>query len=203
MLCALSVLLSVWAVSPAEFKPTAKTGTAQTTAEIWTAPVVQTILQDPEDMAKNDIPAPCVLSEGETVELNIDMVQGETEGAQLLITPKTRVNAYTLAVSDLVNLADPTKVIDGDTVEIFKQYYSKVDFDVEYDRTVPLGMYPDMLLPLDVAIKHGENVVEAGKNQGFILQLKSYTEGENFARSYYEAGVYVGTVTLTLDGAAT
>ena len=94
-------------------------------ANLWTTHNSFIVLQDNADMKGNDLVSPAVLAQGEELKqtgLNVDMFRGETEGAQLIVTPESRVNAYTVSVSDLVNTADSSKKIESGNVEIFKQH---------------------------------------------------------------------------------
>ena len=125
-------------------------------------------------------------------ELNISMAKGETEGAQLLVTPKYDVTAYKVEVSDLVG-ADDAKIAK-ENVKVFVQKYLEVKSKTTNQNNMDYlpGYYPDMLLPVEIAVEYGENIIGAGQNQGFTIEVKTTSETV--------AGDYSGTVTLELDG---
>ena len=132
---------------------------------VWTTYNDYTVLQDPESMQKNRIVPPTVLSEDEGVCLSVTMGQGETEGAQLILTPDKDVSSFDLQVSPLTNGEHEL----GD-IEVFFQHYITVAHpdELKYS-TVPMGQYPDMLVPLNKAKEYGENKVKAGKNQDILV----------------------------------
>lgn len=124
--------------------------------------------------------------------LAISMAKGETEGAQLMITPKRDVGAYNVAVSDLVGALDAK--IDKSAVKVYAQKYLEVTNKTanQNNTDYPIGFYPDMLLPVDLAVEYGENTIDAGHNQAFTVEVTTTAETA--------AGNYAGTVTVTLDG---
>lgn len=167
-------------------------------ANLWSTYNSFIVLQDNADMQGGNLISPKVLAQGEELKqkgLNVDMFRGETEGAQLIVTPESRVNAYTVSVSDLVNVSDDTKKIDSKNVEIFKQHYAYVASSLTND--FPEGMYPDVMIPIEGVLKTKENFIEAGKNQGFTFEVTVAADEEK-----YPAGTYKGKITLTLDGVA-
>lgn len=168
-------------------------------ANLWTTYNSFIVLQDNEDMQGDHLIAPRVLAQGEELKqqgLNVDMFRGETEGAQLIVTPETRVNAYTVSVSDLVKVGDSSKKIEKENVEIFKQHYAYADcVAAGWDVNFAEGYYPDVIIPIDGVIKNKENFIEAGKNQGFTFEVTVSADEDK-----YPAGTYRGMITLNMDG---
>ena len=124
--------------------------------------------------------------------LEVSMAQGETEGMQLIVTPKSKVASYTVSVSDL---SGPNgAVISKGNIQVFVQKYLEVKAksDKQNNMDYQPGFYPDMLLPFEIAKKYNENYIEAGKNQGFTVEVAT---DANTA-----PGTYTGTLKLTLDG---
>lgn len=124
--------------------------------------------------------------------LSISMAKGETEGAQLIVTPQKNVASYSIEVSDLTGEGGAT--ISKDNVEIFVQKYLEVKAKSNKQNNTDYqpGWYPDMLLPIDLARDQGEDTIEGGKNQAFTVEVSTTSETE--------AGDYIGTLTLELDG---
>ena len=124
--------------------------------------------------------------------LAISMAKGETEGAQLMVTPKRAVGAYNVTVSDLVG--ENGAKIDKSAVKVYVQKYLEVTNKTakQTNTDYPIGFYPDMLLPVDLAVEYGENTIGAGHNQAFTVEVTTTAETQ--------AGDYAGTVTVMLDG---
>lgn len=124
--------------------------------------------------------------------LSISMAKGETEGAQLLVTPEKKVSSYTISVSDLTG--GNGALISKENVEIFVQKYLEVKAKSNKQNNMDYqpGWYPDMLMPISLAEEHGENTIEAGKNQAFTIEVSTTSETK--------AGDYTGTLTLKTDG---
>lgn len=124
--------------------------------------------------------------------LNISMAKGETEGAQMILTPKDDVREYNVQVSDLKNAGDA--VIPKDDVHVFVQMYLEIrnKSDKQNNMDYMPGWYPDMLLPMETACKYGENKIRGGENQSITIEVKT--------TSQTVADTYTGTVTVTLDG---
>lgn len=124
--------------------------------------------------------------------LSVSMAKGETEGAQLLVTPEKKVSSYTLSVSDLAGEGGAS--ISKENVEIFVQKYLEVKAKSNKQNNTDYqpGWYPDMLMPLSLAEEYGENTIEAGKNQAFTIEISTTSETK--------AGDYTGSVTLEADG---
>ena len=190
-LCALAASLSLAAVCLSALPYGGRGAVAADAGDlhVWTTYNDYTVLQDPESMQKNRIVPPTVLSEDEGVCLSVTMGQGETEGAQLILTPEKDVSSFDLQVSPLTNGEHEL----GD-IEVFFQHYITVAHpdELKYS-TVPMGQYPDMLVPLNKAKEYGENKVKAGKNQGITVNFTTTNKTP--------AGTYSGNFKLIVDGA--
>jgi len=97
------------------------------------------------------------------------------------------VKAYNVTVSDLTHSGGTAKIPASD-INVFKQGYVWVGID----RTLKGGWIPDMLLPMELAVEHNENKIEAGKNQGITFDFKT--------RVSTVPGLYTGSFTISVDG---
>ena len=147
---------------------------------IWSAPSTVKILQDDINYA----------DKGEA-KVKIQMAKNEYESTQLMLTVTSGKGKYTLSTSDLVNANGDR--ISKDAISIFNEKYAETT--TRSNSTFKPGLYPDALLPIDVAIEYGENVVEEGRNQGLWIKVK--TESDT------PAGVYTGSFTLDMNGEKT
>ena len=118
--------------------------------------------------------------------VSVQTAKGETEGAQLIVNATADVNGYEVRVSDLKKGED---IIPASNVTVYVQKY--VNVQMGYTQ-FPSGYYPDALFPIDVVKDHAEDKFAAGDNQGFWLDFAAPSDAE--------AGVYTGTVTVTMNG---
>lgn len=174
---ALSVLLA--------FSATGFTGCADKTANVrvWSTYNTHKVMQsfgEYEDLG---------------AKLDVLMVKGETEGAQLLITPDRDLKSARLIASDLSD--GQGNVFAKENVKVYMQKYidvsSKTPNQSNFD--YPPGYTPDLLLPMQAAIDSNETSVVAGNNQGFTVEFVTTADTV--------AGTYTGTFTLNCDGAET
>ena len=123
---------------------------------------------------------------GRTV--SIEMAKDEYEGAQLIVRAEKGISSYTLEVSDLYS--DEGK-IPGENIAIYVEKYAKIN---KKSNTLAEFAYedyiPDALIPIEKIVEYGENRIEAGKNQGFYIEVRT-EEGT-------PAGSYRGHLSLTL-----
>lgn len=154
-------------------------GKAEEKFSVWTAYGTEKILQSYDYSART-----------EEKTLTINAFQNEYESAQIIISAETDVKSYVLEKSDLKH-TDGESVISSDCFTLYNQKYISVTKIYNKNGNWQLGMYPDALLPFDVAVKYGENVVKAGENQGIWVQLK-VPKGQ-------KAGSYDGKFTLRTD----
>ncbi len=121
--------------------------------------------------------------------LSVQMMKNEYENAQLIITANREI-AYTLTPGTLQNEAGD--VFPQENIQIYHQKYQTIALNYNGDKAFQPGdSIPDMLLPLDIAAKYGENKVAANTNQGITVEFYS----QNVA-----AGIYTGTFILELEG---
>jgi len=137
--------------------------------------------------------------------LTFEGAKGERETAQLMLYMNTAFDSpFSVRFSDFTN---GNNVISSNCVTSYIQLYQEVktNWSVTYDQPtrwygtdyvedLPLGWYPDALLPYTTAVACNENVMTTshGNNQGlfFVLEIP-----ENAL-----AGVYTGEITLTIAG---
>ncbi|HEY8443368.1 MAG TPA: DUF4091 domain-containing protein [Clostridia bacterium] len=124
--------------------------------------------------------------------LDVFMAKNETEGAQLIVTPKQKIKSITLEASDLKTEDGVVFSKDNITVYFQKYIYVKTKTKGQTNYKYPVGYTPDMLLPMDLAQKYKENSVPAGKNQGFTVEFKTTLDTP--------AGDYYGKFILKADG---
>lgn len=122
-------------------------------------------------------------------EISVQMMRGEYEGAQLVLTSNTEV-AYTLAAGELKN--ENGTAFPAQQIAVYHQKYIEISRNYNGNPAYNAGdAIPDMLLPMDIAVAYGENVVQADSNQGVTVEFNS--DG-------VEAGVYTGNFVLEIDG---
>ena len=121
--------------------------------------------------------------------LVVDMAKNETEGAQLVITPDKDVLSYSVKTSDLVN--ENGTVFPKEQISVYVQTYLEITekTSMQTNDAYPVGMIPDMLLPIGLATKE-ELKISAGNNQSLTFEFTTYEDTE--------AGTYTGSVALIL-----
>ncbi len=122
-------------------------------------------------------------------QLKVQMMGNEYEGAQLIITAGKELT-YSLTAGTLTSAAGDT--FPAENIAIYHQKYQTIKTNYNGDPAFQAGdAIPDMLLPLEIAAKFGENTVAENQNQGITVEFNS---------AQVPAGVYTGTFTLDLDG---
>ena len=121
--------------------------------------------------------------------LSVSAAKGESESAQFIINSQKDISNYDLTATDL-KCGD--KIIPKDSVEIFVQKYLKADDSVLFTGYYGAGYYPDCLIPIEYIKSANENVVTAGENQGFWLNIN--------VPKLATAGVYTGLINFEVDG---
>lgn len=182
LLCSLTTLLSTVScvVAPGNNSSSSSSSGKTGVAELWTKEAHVKILQDKdyEDSYRNPL------------KVDISACKNEYEATQILLTAVGGdVNEYDIEVSDL-KTADG-KTFSKENISVYNQKYMEVS-SLPHSGGLGLGWYPDALLPLDVAVEHGENRVEEGQNQGIYI--------EAYVPKDAEAGVYTGNFKLIVDG---
>lgn len=119
--------------------------------------------------------------------ITIDMLRGEYESGQIIITPKVDVEYYNAEISDL-------KLVDGDAVisaqeniDVYHERYMPVQAS-HSNTNVPGGYYPDALVPMDAIVEYEHNKIKANENQGVYVTVESMID--------QQVGKYVGELTL-------
>ena len=150
--------------------------------EVWSTYNTTKVMRDKHDYKKFD------------GKLSAEMGRGETEGAQLILTPDYNVRSYELKLSDLT-CGD--EVFPKENIKVFKQGYVNVEVKTynQKNEDYPAGWIPDMLLPIEIAEAHGENTIESGRNQGLTVEFTSDAQ--------MKAGTYEGSFSLYVDGEET
>ncbi len=125
--------------------------------------------------------------------VSIQMMKNETEGAQIVVTAGSKgISSYSMNTTDLSDGNGNT--IAKEDISVYHQKYLEVvsEWNTLNTNYVAGDYVPDMLLPLETAAKYGENKIDAYKNQGITIEVK--TTGDTVP------GVYTGTFELVLDG---
>ncbi len=123
-------------------------------------------------------------------EINVSLYQGEKEDGQLILTSSSNEKKTYKLESGVLKNENGTE-FPTDKIQIFHQKYIKVAKTYTGNRDYFSGDYiPDMLLPMDLAIKNGENLIEPMSNQGITVEFDS---------TGLAAGTYTGSFLLTVD----
>ncbi len=130
---------------------------------------------------------------GEKIE--VFMALGETEGAQLMVTPEKAVKSAILTAGEMKN-ADGV-IFPADSIKIYYQGYMEVlnKTSGQTNYNYPIGWYPDLLVPMEKSVEYGENTIGAGHNQGFNIEFTTTSDTV--------PGIYTGNFTLDIDGVKT
>lgn len=154
-----------------------ETPTAEVT--VWTVQPTEKILSDLTYSAQE--------TAGRTME--IYAYRNDYEAGQIILTPSADVGSYDIELYDLHSAEGNT--LPASDFTVYNQKYYEID---EHTRNTngELGLYPDALLPFETAKAYGENTIEAGRNQGIWITLKT--------SDTQAAGVYTGSFTVTCDG---
>lgn len=152
-------------------------GAAEEKFSVWTAYGTEKILQEYD------------YSDAKTsnATLAINAFQNEYESAQLVITAETDIASYDVELSALTH-EDGVHTIPTENFTLYNQKYMSVTKIYNTNADWQIGMYPDALLPFEVAKAYGENKVQAGHQQGVWVELKT-EKGQ-------AAGKYSGTFKL-------
>ncbi len=123
--------------------------------------------------------------------LNLSVAKGESESAQVIVTPSKDVKSLTVEVADLTSSSGA--ILSSACVDVYLQRYIEVIMKTynQKNEDCPVGFYPDMLLPMDIAVEYGENKIIAGRNQGITFDF-AIPENQT-------AGIYTGTFKVKLD----
>ena len=121
-------------------------------------------------------------------ELNLKLYQNETEGVTFYLTPEVDLNALNIVV-------DKAYSVDGNgnalAVQIGYVLYLPVNKSSVGTKS-ELGLYPDAILPFEVAEKFEKTSIKAGGNQEIVLSVKT--------QATTPSGVYRTSVKISADG---
>jgi len=135
-----------------------------------------------------------------TTTLEYQAVKNEYENAQIIIRPDSNAR-YTIDLADLES--DTGFLLSKDCFTVYHEKYAMVtdacavskheqDLGLGVKGLYQTGEFPDALLPFETAVKYNENVIEANKNQGIWITLRTSKS--------QKAGHYTGKFTVTVDG---
>lgn len=150
---------------------------------VWTKPATEKILLDQQYKEE----------EKTNKDFKLTMVKGEYESFQILLTPTSDVSSYNATVDDFT-LSDNTK-FNKENISIYNQKYLEVVNGTVGGAGLPLGFYPDALLPIEKTVEYNENTIKANTNQGLWVTFKTDKDTK--------AGTYTGNITLSIDSAVT
>lgn len=150
--------------------------------EFWSTYATEKILQDKPDAYEGVKLA---------AEINADVLKGEYESAQLIMTAKKAVKSYDAEITGDLAGADGA-TFPKSAIELFAQKYVKVSTVYSGYNNPPTGMYPDALLPLKTAVEYKENKIAESENQGLTVRFHVPVD--------QKAGTYIGNLKITYDG---
>lgn len=148
---------------------------------IWTTTATEKVLKEKSYTSYEDI---------RTDGIRILAAKNEYESAQIILSAtgeEGRDVRYEVKVNDLTC---GTEKLSASNASVFHEKYIRVSITSE-----EAGWYPDALVPYENIKEAGENVVEAGDNQG--LYVRWYIPADQ------AAGVYTGNVTVTVGEEST
>lgn len=180
VLATLSALICLMSVGCKNEKAEALVWGGLSDADIWGAPATEKIYQDIStgyDGFRTD------------AQVLVTTARGEYEAGQIIITAKDKDLKYEIASSDLT-ATDGTK-FPAENIEIFHEKYIEITTNHE-NNGMPLGWYPDALVPAENIKAVGENVIAPNQNQGLYVRFNVPVE--------QKAGVYSGSLALKIGG---
>ena len=146
-------------------------------ADIWGAPATEKVLQNVTtgyDSFKTE------------AAINIIAARGEYEAQHIIITAEKDL-VYDVSVNAL-KMSDGTEFPKAN-IDVFHEKYIEVKSNFE-NNGMPVGMYPDALVPFDAIKACGENTVKANENQGIYFR---FNVGKD-----QQSGTYTGSFDLTI-----
>lgn len=162
-----------------------ETGGNNGEVEFWSTYSTQKIMKDQYEYYNGVRLAP---------KIQLDAATNEYESAQLIMTATSDVGAYSVELADLKLQSDATKIFSKENVTVYNQKYIEIT-TITNSTDVPVGWYPDALLPLSSAIEYGENTIKEGENQGLWFTF--------FVPEGTAPGTYTGSFLITVDGKST
>ncbi|MBQ8685580.1 MAG: DUF4091 domain-containing protein [Clostridia bacterium] len=147
-------------------------------ADIWGAPATEKVYQDIStgyEAFRTD------------AQVSVTAARGEYEAGQIIVTAKDKDLKYEVSAADLT-AADGTK-FPAASIEIFHEKYIEITRNWE-NNGMPLGWYPDALVPVENIKQVGENVIAPNQNQGLYVRFNVPVD--------QKAGVYTGSIALKI-----
>ncbi len=121
-------------------------------------------------------------------EFTLNCFRNEYEAGQLILTAVNDIEEYNVEVGTFSNGSGE---ISSDSFELYHEYYHEVEAIYDTESTMPQGMYPDALIPMETAVEKKLNNVKKGNNQGIWIAVKIPKE--------QEAGIYSGSFRVTIN----
>ena len=156
---------------------------ADGSVEVWSTYSTLKVMQQKHDYKKGE------------AKLSVSLAKGETESGQLVLTANKAVKSFELIASDLKNEHGDKFGVENIKIEVQKYIEVKQKTNRQENDAYPIGMTPDMLLPMDVCKRFGENTIAEGCNQSLTVGFTATSETP--------AGAYTGEFTLKADGSVT
>lgn len=145
--------------------------------QIWTEDATVKILQDKQYSDKN------------CNEISLSLAKNESEGAQIIISPKEKDIKYNVEVSDLYS---NNSKISKENIFVYAEKYSLITTKFNRVTEFPEGSkVPDALIPIEKIVEYGENTVEKNKNQGVFIDVRLNDD--------VFAGQYLGKIKIIID----
>lgn len=148
-------------------------------AVVWCAPGSERILATQDADTYADV---------RSDRISLSAAKNDYESAQIIVTASKDL-AFTVSLSDLVDVSDPDNVIGHENFTVYTQKYVDVTRNW-HNNGAPTGAYPDAIIPQETAAEYGLNKVKQGKNGGAWL--------EYYIPSDAAAGNYQGTATVRI-----
>ena len=102
--------------------------------------------------------------------LSVQMMRGEYEGAQLIVTFNKGSGKVTLTKGELSD--EKGNKIPDEAVSVYRQMYTQIDRNYNGGTTFVAGdKIPDMLLPEETAVNYGKDGYTADTNQAFTVEI--------------------------------
>lgn len=112
--------------------------------------------------------------------IEITTVKGEYESVQIILSAETAISSYDILTE---TLHSDKGEYSAENIFVYNEKYINVSRNFE-NNGAPTGMYPDALLPFEIAKEYGENKIKAGENQGIYLTFYiPYTQEEGIYRN--------------------
>lgn len=178
LISALLIVAAFFSASCGSNGRTGEKGGGKLPVKIWAADDTEKILRDAD--YKDRMTDEC--------EIRISGAKNECENAQFIMTADKDVSEYQVKI--LSDLKGEKGVFSRGNFSVYNEKY------IEVKKTTTNnfrgGWYPDALLPIESAVKYGENAIKEGENQGIWIEC-------NIPKDQ-KAGTYAGEIEVTAEG---